>query len=71
MSRSGTPTDNPVIEPFNSWFKPLLYYTFGVYYKDSFYETVASCTTYWNNERKTYRIVFKNPVQFRTELGFI
>lgn len=70
MSRAGTPTDNPVIESFNSWFKPLLYFTFNVNYTNDYQATINTCVEYWNYERKTHKIAYKNPVQFRTELGF-
>ncbi len=71
MSRSGTPTDNPIIESFNSWFKPLLFLTFKINQHTDYIGIVAECVKYWNNERKTYKIAYKNPVQYRTELGFI
>ncbi len=71
MSRSGTPTDNPIIESFNSWFKPVLFLTFEVNQHLDYKGIILDCVRYWNNERKTHKIGYKNPVQYRTELGFV
>jgi len=70
MSRAGTPTDNPIIESFNSWFKPLLYKTFKFHSTKNPYDCLDRCVKYFNNRRKTYKLNYKNPVQYRTELGF-
>ena len=70
MSRAGTPTDNPVIESFNSWFKPLLYQSFNAHEQKDFVVAFDNCVKYFNHERKAFKNAYKNPVQFRTELGF-
>jgi transposase InsO family protein len=70
MSRAGTPTDNPIIESFNSWFKPLLYKTFKFNDSEEPYVCLDECVNYFNNRRKAHKLNYKNPVQYRTELGF-
>lgn len=70
MSRAGTPTDNPIIESFNSWFKPLLFQKFKINERYDLEECIAECVSYFNEERKAFKLAYKNPVQYRTELGY-
>ncbi len=70
MSRAGTPTDNPIIESFNSWFKPLLYKKFKFNESKEPYACLDECVNYFNNRRKAHKLNYKNPAKYRTELGF-
>lgn len=70
MSRAGTPTDNPIIESLNGWIKEELYKDFKLYSSDNIYESINNYIHYYNNERLSYTLGYKNPVQYRTERGF-
>ena len=70
MSRAGTPTDNPIIESLNGWIKEELYKDFKLYKSDNIYKAIDDYIAYFNNERLSYTLGYKNPVQYRTERGF-
>lgn len=70
MSRAGTPTDNPVIESINGWMKDELYADFNLEKSDNIHETVHEYIQYYNNERYAYALKYKNPSQYRIDLGF-
>ena len=70
MSRAGTPTDNPIIESLNGWIKEELYKDFKIYSSDNVYESINDYINYYNNERLSYTLGYKNPVQYRTERGY-
>ena len=70
MSRAGTPTDNQVIESKNGWMKKEMHIDF---YKNN-YTTVQEFIDdiVWdnNNYRPSFALKYKNPVEYRTQLGF-
>ncbi len=70
MSRRATPTDNPIIESINGWFKEELIKDFNLYHCDDVHKTVKDFIHYFNNERLAFALNYKSPIQFRTELGF-
>jgi putative transposase len=70
MSRSGTPTDNPIIESLNGWIKAEI----ACDYQLSDWETLDSFMIdyipYFNTERPAYKHNYKTPAQFLIEQGF-
>jgi len=70
MSRSGTPTDNPIIEAINGWIKDELHYDFNYHKVDDIPKLISEYITYFNNERPAYALNYKTPVQYKRDLGF-
>lgn len=70
MSRAGTPTDNPKIESLNGWIKQELIYDFKMFDCTDIYKLIADYVYYFNNERYAYALQYKNPIQFKSELGY-
>jgi transposase InsO family protein len=70
MSRAGNPRDNAVMESFFGWFKCILEHDFKYRQSDNLTETVKNAITYYNNERPSYALNYKSPVQYRIERGF-
>ena len=70
MSRAGTPTDNPIIESINGWIKEEMICDFQYYKRDNLFEFIDEFIYYFNNERPSYKLKYKTPVQYKTELGF-
>ncbi len=70
MSRSGTPTDNPIIESINGWIKEEMLCDFQYYKEDDLFEFVDKFINYFNHERPSYKLKYKTPIQYKTELGF-
>ena len=70
MSRSGTPTDNPIIEAINGWVKAELYLDFNIRHTDHFEKVITDFIFYFNNDRPAYALQYKTPVQYKTDLGF-
>ena len=71
MSRVGTPTDNPVIESINGWIKEEIY-TEGWHKRyETAREMINEYVKYFNNERPAYKLQYKSPTQYKTELGFV
>ena len=70
MSRTGTPTDNPVIESMNGWIKAEIYAEGWHKKYESGEEMISEFIRYYNNERPAYALNYKSPVQYRNELGF-
>lgn len=71
MSRAGTPTDNPIIESLNGWIKEELYKDFKLYQAENIYKAIDEYIVYFNNERLACTLGYKNPVQYRSEQGYI
>lgn len=70
MSRAGTPTDNPIIESKNGWLKAEIVVDFN---ENDFkcVEDFIEHIIYDNNYlRPSYKLKYKTPIQYRTELGF-
>lgn len=70
MSRAGTPTDNPVNESLNGWIKEELFIDFQLKQTDNVYELIEDYIYYYNNERPSYALHYKTPIQFKIESGF-
>lgn len=69
MSRKGTPTDNPLMESLNGWMKEELYLDFNLFNSENVKRTIEDYVHYFNNERYSYKLKYKSPVQYRTELN--
>lgn len=70
MSRSATPTDNPIIEAINGWVKAELYLDFNLRHSDNIYRTIDEFIRYFNNVRPANALKYKTPVQYKSEQGF-
>lgn len=70
MSRSGTPTDNPVMEALNGWIKEELYLDFNLRRTDDLAGTLDRFVTYFNHDRLASALGYRSPVQFKIEQGF-
>jgi len=71
MSRAGTPTDNPVDESLNGWIKEELFLDFNLGKSNDVHQSIKEYVHYFNNERFSYALKYKTPVQFKCELGLI
>ncbi len=70
MSRTGTPTDNPIIESLNGWIKEEMRIDFNLKYAEDIPSFIENYINYFNNERLSYKLNYKTPVQYRIEQGF-
>ncbi len=70
MSRSGTPTDNPVNESLNGWIKEELIIDFNLKRCDDVLKLIKEYVLYFNNIRPAYSLQYKTPIQYKLELGF-
>ena len=70
MSRAGTPTDNPVNESLNGWIKEELFLDFNLKQSEDVPGLIKKYIDYYNNERPSYALKYKTPIQFKTESGF-
>lgn len=70
MSRSGTPTDNPIIESINGWIKQEMVTDFQMYNHDNLFKFIDDFIYYYNNERPSYKLNYKTPIQYKIESGF-
>ena len=70
MSRAGTPTDNPVIESKNGWIKKEMYIDFDINNYNTVQEFMDDIVWDNNNYRPSFALQYKNPVEYRTQLGF-
>lgn len=70
MSRAGTPTDNPVNESFNGWIKEELFIDFDLKHCNDVHKLIEEYIYYFNNERPSYALNYKTPIQYKIELGF-
>ena len=70
MSRAGTPTDNPVIESKNGWMKKEMHIDFDKNNYNTVQEFIDDIVWDNNNYRPSYALQYKNPVEYRTQLGF-
>lgn len=71
MSRSGTPTDNPIIESINGWIKEEMEIDFNLNEHNNLSEFLDMFVKYYNEERPAYALQYKSPIQYRIEQGFI
>ena len=70
MSRAGTPTDNPVNESLNGWIKEELIIDFDLRHCNNVPELIKEYIYYYNNERPSYALKYKTPIQYKIESGF-
>ena len=70
MSRAGTPTDNPVNESLNGWIKEELFIDFDLKHSNDVSNLIKLYIDYYNNERPSYALKYKTPIQYKTESGF-
>jgi transposase InsO family protein len=70
MSRSGTPTDNPVIESKNGWIKSEMYIDYDINNYNTVQEFIDDIVWDNNNYRPSYALNYKTPIEYRTQLGF-
>lgn len=70
MSRAGTPTDNPVNESLNGWIKEELIIDFNLKHCNNVPELIKEYIYYYNNERPSYALNYKTPIQYKIESGF-
>ena len=64
MSRAGTPTDNPVNESLNGWIKEELINDFDLKYCEGVPKLIEEYIYYYNNERPSYALNYKTPIQY-------
>ena len=69
-SRAGTPTDNPVNESLNGWIKEELIIDFKLKKCDDVPKLIEEYIYYYNNERPSYALKYKTPIQYKIESGF-
>ena len=70
MSRGGTPTDNPIIESLNGWIKEEMRKEFNLRNVENLPLFIVYYVHYLNNERLSYKLIYKTPVNLRIEQGF-
>ena len=70
MSRAGTPTDNPVNESLNGWIKEELFIDFNLKHSKDVPNLIKLYINYYNNERPSYALNYKTPIQYKIESGF-
>jgi putative transposase len=70
MSRAGTPTDNPVNESLNGWIKEELIVDFDLKNSKDVPKLIEEYIYYYNNERPSYALNYKTPIQYKIESGF-
>jgi len=70
MSRTGTPTDNPIIESINGWIKEEMRVDFRYYEAEDLFKFMSQFVYYFNNERPAYPLKYQSPVEFRIRQGF-
>ena len=70
MSRAGTPTDNPVNESLNGWIKEELIIDFDLKHCNNVSKLIKENSYYYNNERPSYALNYKPPIQYKIESGF-
>lgn len=70
MSRAGTPTDNPIIESLNGWIKEEMRIDFNLNAVEDITLFIKDYVHYFNNERLSFKLNYKTPVQYRREKWF-
>lgn len=70
MSRSGTPTDNPIIESLNGWIKAELKVDYQYQNSDHLPTLIQDYIHHFNYDRPAYALQYKTPIQYKTDLGF-
>ena len=70
MSRSGTPTDNPVIESKNGWLKKEMHIDFDKNNYNTVQDFIEDIVYDNNHFRPSYALNYKTPIEYKTQLGF-
>ena len=70
MSRAGTPTDNSVNESLNNWIKEELILDFDLKNCKDVPKLIKEYIYYYNNERPSFALNYKTPIQYKIESGF-
>lgn len=70
MSRAKTSTDNPVNESLNGWIKEELFIDFDIKHCDDIHKLIKKYIYYYNNERPSYSLKYKTPIQYKIESRF-
>ena len=70
MSKEGTPTDNASIVVLNGWIKEGVCLDIGLETAEDVLALLGEYVYYFNNRRPAAALSNKNPVQYKTELGF-
>ena len=70
MSRSGTPTDNPIIESMNGWIKEQIRSDYKIDDYDSIEDFIKEYIHYYNYERPMYKHDYKSPAEYTLSQGF-
>ena len=70
MSRSGTPTDNPVIESMNGWIKSQIKADYKINDYNNINEFIDNYIHYYNYERPMYKLHYKSPAEFTLSQGY-
>lgn len=70
MSRTGTQTDNPIIESLNGWIKEEMRIDFNLKNIDDMPSFIKNYVHYFNNKRLSYKLNYKTPVQYIIEKEF-
>ena len=68
MFRAESPTDNPVYEFLNGWIKEKLFLNFDLGHSLDVMQSIIGYVNYYNNERSSYSLKYKAPIQFKSEL---
>ncbi|MDE8239015.1 IS3 family transposase [Erysipelothrix rhusiopathiae] len=70
MSRTRTPTDNPIIESLNGWIKAEMACDYQYWSVDNFENFIEEYVHYFNFERPAYCLNYKTPIQYKMDRGF-
>ena len=70
MIRAGTPTDNLINESLNGWIKEELFIDFDLKHSNDAPNLIKLYIDYYNNERLSYTLNSKTPIQYKIESGF-
>lgn len=70
MSRTRTPTDNPIIESLNGWIKAEMTCDYQYWSVDNFENFIEEYVHYFNFERPAYCLNYKTPIQYKMDRGF-
>lgn len=69
MSRTGTPTDNPIIESLNGWIKAEIECDYNINDWETIHEFISQYIPYFNHQRPSFKLKYKTPVQYLNEQG--
>ncbi len=70
MLRSGTPTDNPIIESMNGWIMTQIRADYRINDYDSIEDFIKEYIYYYNHERPMYKHNYKSPAEYTLSQGY-